>query len=262
MSKLAKINYLDPRWNYPYKGFTSIVNQTVEIAKTYRNHHVDDVSFCIDDEQINYFFESKEESKKTSIDASSWWLEEFLAGRINNSPNSHDVASHADIALKKHIFDSMLALKREFEISFKKDHVDLKTTECLGIQIRGTDKCQEIPRIDKDVLIKKINYFLENSKESYSKILLSTDDLEYADAIWKHFGSKNVVEQKSVQRSIGEKSVHHNQSFDKNEINKQVLWDVYALSNSKSMLYTFSNVSHLALCLGCNNHKEISCLSI
>ena len=261
MNKMAVINYKDSRWNYPYKGFTSIINQTIEIAKAYYKVH-NSLQINVSDQQIENFYTSITKNEIDEFDASNWWLNMFFANQISNSPNSHDVAVLDDIKLKKNIFESILLLKEEYKTKFTQEFQQVYMTDCLGIQIRGTDKCQEIPRINVEILIRKIDTFLQNSKENYSRIFLSTDDIDYLNSFKNYFGKEYVFEQKNAYRSSGLSSVHHNKNLDRNVVNEQVLWDVYALATCRSMLYTFSNVSHLALCLGCDNHKEIYCLSV
>ena len=58
------------------------------------------------------------------------------------------------------------------------------------------------------------------------------------------FNNENII-------SNNDKPVHFNN--DRNLINLQVINDVYILSKSKCLYYTFSNVSYFALILGFDN---------
>ena len=255
------INFEDKRWNYSYKGFASLINQTIEIALSYCEYNKinhENVEFVVDDKQINQIF-PKKHIKAPMTPISSWWLDMFFSKKINNKFDSHQIANLEDLLIKNIYFNKMFDysyLQNKFEQSF----LELNLTDCIGVQIRGTDKKNEIPRIKEDIVLRKIDSFIKESNESFSKIFLCTDDLDYLNSIKLFFGEKNLIYQ-NAYRSSGDLSVHHNHVFDRNLVNSQVMSDIFALSKTKCMLYTFSNVSHLSLVLGCHNHKNINCLN-
>ena len=84
------------------------------------------------------------------------------------------------------------------------------------------------------------------------------DDMFYIDKIISRFG--NIVKYyKDKTISLDGRPLHF--IDDRTKLNKELMTDVYLLSESKYFLYCFSNVSYLALTMGINNFKKIKCIN-
>ena len=123
----------------------------------------------------------------------------------------------------------------------------------LGIQIRGTDKKNELPELEIEKIFSLIDQF------DKQKIFLATDDKKYLDLILNRYGDR-IIYDSSLQISSNSQSLHHN-CTDRFKINEEVLSSVYLLSKCKYFLYSFSNVSLLALIMGAQNFKFIDYLN-
>jgi hypothetical protein len=124
----------------------------------------------------------------------------------------------------------------------------------LGVQIRGTDKKTELPKIEESIVINHIDKLLNNNTE-IDRIFVSTDDFNYLDIILKTFGDKNVIYNDKNLISRDGEPLHTR--YDRKKINYEVMSDVYLLSKCNHMLYSFSNVSFLALSMMENFNKQL-----
>jgi hypothetical protein len=120
------------------------------------------------------------------------------------------------------------------------------------LQIRGTDKTSEIPRISDNVIIESITKMLNDNQ--LNKVFLSTDDNYYLELIKNNFKEILIYNENNLISHDGN-PIHF--SNDRKKINKDVLLDVYLLSNCEYFLYCYSNVSYLALTLGSQKQKYI-----
>jgi hypothetical protein len=127
----------------------------------------------------------------------------------------------------------------------------------LGIQIRGTDKKNEIPPIPNDVIVKTIREYIK--KQNIKKIFLSTDDINYVDLLTYEFGDIIFYNKKNTISYDGN-PIHF--SNEKESLNREVLTDVYVLSTCEHLIYCFSNVSFLALTLGVGIIKNFKNLNV
>ena len=125
--------------------------------------------------------------------------------------------------------------------------------DTLGIQIRGTDKKQELPEIQIQSIFDSID------KVDKHKIFVATDDKYYLDGLLNRYGER-IVYDNSLQISSGSESIHHN-CLNRSHINEEVLSSVYLLSNCSHFLYSFSNVSLLSLIMGVNNFQFVDYLN-
>ena len=121
------------------------------------------------------------------------------------------------------------------------------------MQIRGTDKNRELPEIRAKVIFDLIE------QNQNHKIFVSTDDKKYLDLLLDRYGNR-IIYDSSLQISSNSQSLHHN-CLDRSKINEEVLSSVYLLSTCKYFLYSFSNVSLLALIMGVNNFKFMDYLN-
>ena len=151
------------------------------------------------------------------------------------------------------MFDSILKIKDDKRKLFEKKFADLGiTNKTLGIQIRGTDKKNEIPEPSIDNIIQKIDRYFD--MVDIQNIFLATDDIKYLNPIKERYGNV-VVYDDTIHISSDNAPLHNLPNRD--IINEEVLSSVFILSSCSHFLYSFSNVSLLALIMGANHHQTI-----
>jgi hypothetical protein len=168
--------------------------------------------------------------------------------------NAHIECDRKILIEKKFAFESIFKMKNlEHFDSLANRFVSTKT---LGIQVRGTDKHHEIRPVRLERLFKVVNEFIE--KYEIENIFLATDDYYYYEELSQKFG--NIVT-RNLEHSISmnRKPLHLN--LRRTQINREMLEDVYVLSKCPYFLYSFSNVSHLALIMGSSDFIGIKCLN-
>lgn len=247
------IDFSNPLFKYDYKGYTAIINQVIDIAINHFDRY-ENTNLIIDDKQILEYFDPLNNLEKYDYNASNIFLDNFFKNQTrHNVYNAHTLADRNDLILRDNIFNKILTPK-----SFLKYEIEnlLKTlginNETLGLQIRGTDKNQEIPRVSDDTIIQLITQTL--NQHNLKKIFLSTDENHYLELVRNHFKEKIIYNDNNIISYDGT-PLHF--SSDRKKINKDVLLDVYLLSNCEYFLYCYSNVSYLALTLGSQKQKYI-----
>ena len=116
-----------------------------------------------------------------------------------------------------------------------------------------SDKNTELPEIKIESIFNLID---QNLKD---KIFVSTDDKKYLDLLLERYDNK-IIYDSSLEISSDSQALHHNCS-DRFKINEEVLSSVYLLSKCKYFLYSFSNVSLLALIMGANDFQFVDYLN-
>ena len=168
--------------------------------------------------------------------------------------NAHTPANIDNLKIKNKVYNNILKIKHEYLEKFEKKKKNLGIDKnTLGVQIRGTDKKQELPEIKSDSIFRLID-----SIES-EKIFVATDDRYYLDCLLDRYGNR-IIYDDTLQISSGSKSIHHH-CRNRSKINEEVLSSVYLLSNCNNFLYSFSNVSLLTLIIGANNFDFIDYLN-
>jgi len=254
LTETGYISYSDSRFNYPYKGFCSIVCGIIDMAL---EHYIANDNFNIEvseSQTLNLFDNISPKTNKT-YDVGSWWLGRYFSNQIYQGEyNAHTPANIDNLKIKNKVYNNILKIKDEYLEKFEKKKTNLRIdSDTLGIQIRGTDKKQELPKIKIDSIFKSID-----SLES-EKIFVATDDKYYLDCLLDRYGNR-IVYDDSLQISSGSQSIHHHCS-NRSQINEEVLSSVYLLSNCSHFLYSFSNVSLLALIIGANDFYFIDYLN-
>lgn len=247
------IDFSNTVFNYEYKGYTAIINQAIDIAIDHFVRH-GNTDLIVSDQQILDLFDTNFNLIDYEYNASNVFLDNFFKNNTrHNKHNAHTLADKDDLSLRYEIFEKLLTPKKELidEINqlLNQLNIDDKT---LGVQIRGTDKNTEIPRVPDAKIIELINNDL--SEHELDKIFLSTDDNHYLQLIKTNFKGKVLYNENNLISHDGT-PLHF--SADRKKTNKDVLLDVYLLSNCKYFLYCYSNVSYLALTLGSKTQKHI-----
>lgn len=251
----------DSRYRYGYKGFTSIVTQLIEIAKmhesVYQNYRVQ-----VQDSQVHEYFENVffPDTEEESYQAGSVYLDKFFAGEIDTRYTAHTVADNKDLKKRFEVLSSVLVLKQHLLDKFEKKRAHLFGADkrVVGIQIRGTDKKSEITPPSLQNISNILSIAIETQNADI--VHVATDDMSYRQEIKKYFG-KIVVFDEEKEISTNGMPLHLG-AKNRSIINEQVLEDVYLLSKVDYFLYSFSNVSQLALIMGINQHSEKKCINL
>lgn len=249
----ACITLQDPRFNYSYKGFCSIVCAIIDIALEHYSVY-DNLNCSIFESQTLKLFDNVYEDGDDEYDAGSWWLDRFFQNELHHSTYSaHTVANVENLKLKNKVLDSILKIKEDKRQIFYQKFIDLGISDkTLGIQIRGTDKKTEIPEPDIDGIIKKIDEYF--NLVDIENIFLATDDIKYLNSLKERYGNL-ILYDNTIHISSNDFPLHNLPNRD--IINEEVLSSVFILSNCRHFLYSFSNVSLLALIMGANHHQTI-----
>jgi hypothetical protein len=254
LTETGYISYSDSRFNYPYKGFCSIVCGIIDMAL---EHYVvnDNFNIEISESQTLSLFDNISPKNNHTYEVGSWWLERYFSNQIYEFQyNAHTPANLDNLKIKNKVYNKILKIKDEYLDKFNRKKLELGIDEdTLGIQIRGTDKKQELPEIQIESIFDSID------KVNKQKIFVSTDDKYYLDGLLNRYGER-IVYDNSLQISSGSESIHHN-CLNRSQINEEVLSSVYLLSECSHFLYSFSNVSLLALITGVNNFQFVDYLN-
>lgn len=214
-------------------------------------HYVVNGNFNIEvsENQTLSLFDNISPKTNKSYNVGSWWLERYFSNQIYQGQyNAHTPANIDNLRIKNKVYNNILKIKDEyleaFQVKMKKYDIGENT---LGVQIRGTDKKNELPEIKIENICSMID---SNIKE---KIFLATDDKIYLDFLIERYGSR-IIYDSSISISHNKQPLHLNTS-DRSKINEEVLSNVYLLSCCGSFLYSFSNVSLLALIMGAHNFE-------
>lgn len=254
MTETGYISYSDSRFNYPYKGFCSIVCGIIDMAL---EHYIvnDNFNIEISENQTLNLFENISAKTNQIYNVGSWWLERYFSNQIYQGQyNAHTPANIDNLKIKNKVYNNILKIKDEYVEKFENKKVNLGIDEdTLGVQIRGTDKKEELPEIKIETIFNLID---SNEKE---KIFVATDDKYYLDSLLNRYGGR-IIYDDTLQISSGSQSIHHNCS-NRYQVNEEVLSSVYLLSKCSHFLYSFSNVSLLTLILGINDFQFIDYLN-
>lgn len=249
----ACITLQDSRFNYSYKGFCSIVCAIIDIALEHYSVN-DNLNCSVYETQTLKLFDSVYEDGEDEYDAGFWWLERFFNSQLHHSKYSaHTIANLEDLKLKNKVLNSILQIKSDKLKKFEEKYSQLKITDkTLAVQVRGTDKKNEIPEPGIDNIIRKIDYYFETT--DVQNIFLSTDDVKYLNPIKDKYQDLVIYDHTIT---ISDNDVPLHTLPDRDRINEEVLSNVYLLSKCKHFLYSFSNVSLLALIMGANDFQTI-----
>ena len=239
------INLEDNRFNYRQKGFTSIINQLIEMCYFHYKKY-NDFNIHVSDYRVEVFFDLPKKNiiNEETYVVSTNYLEEFFKIGFPDY-NAHNVVSESDIQIRNFIFNNVFKLKEKFK--FNSNNYD------IGIQIRGTDKKNEITEIPINNIINKLSEFIETN-DGISTLFIATDEKKYITEIKKKFTDKIIIFCEENILSEDGNPIHF--IDNKKIIDYQVIRDSYILSNCKNLFYCYSNVSLLSIMIGYNNHSS------
>ena len=149
----VQITLDDPRYNYSYKGFCSIVCAIIDIALEHYSVYGDCDCEIAESQTLELF--NSVHTGESEYDAGPWWLERFFANELHHSEYSaHTVANPSNLSLKNMILQNILSIKKDKLLKFDNKYKSLGITDrTLAVQIRGTDKSTEIEEPDIDCLL-------------------------------------------------------------------------------------------------------------
>ena len=251
---VGKINLNDHRYFYGNKGFTSILNEVIGLARIhYTNYNNYDV--IVDDTQVLNIFNNNYNLKNGDkcYNVSDVFFKDFMKGVYDNRFNAHTPFNVEDLNSRK--INSFLTLKKEISDRMSSLKIELLGEDnYIGIHIRGTDKIIESPEIKIDDVYRYIDIAL-NERKDIKKIFLATDDIFYLEKLLKRYGEDLIVYNKNNIISENKEPIH--KRYEREKINLEVMSDVYILSKCHYFMYCFSNVSFLVLTMMDDYNKKI-----
>ena len=238
----VKITLNDPKYNYSYKGFCSIVCAIIDIALEHYSVYGDCDCQVVESQTLELF--DSIHKGESEYDAGSWWLERFFSNELHHSEYSaHTVADPSNLILKNMILQNILSIKKDKLLKFENKYKGLGLTDKTLAEI-------EEPNIDN--IIDKIDSYFESNL--IDNIFLATDDSKFFNKLKSCYGDLLLYDNE-VRMSEDGTPLHR--LSDRDVVNEEVLSNVYILSRCKHFLYSFSNVSLLALIMGANTQKTI-----
>lgn len=232
-------------------GIGAIINSAISAAE-FQQMAMGFTELRIQNREILYLFENLLSRNPRSYKKNIGDLMK-KSGYVDQN-NAHIECEENILLRKKFAFDSIFKLKNleHFESLANR----FTSTKTLGIQVRGTDKHNEIIPVRLERLFEVVHEFIE--KYEIESIFIATDDDYYYGELRQKFGNK-VTRNLEHSISMNGKPLHLN--FRRGQINREMIEDVYVLSKCPYFLYSFSNVSHLALIMGAGNFTKIKCLN-
>lgn len=248
----VQITLNDPRYNYSYKGFCSIVCAIIDIALEHYSVYGNCDCEVSESQTLELF--NCVHTGEFEYDAGPWWLDRFFSNQLHhNEYSAHTVANPNNLILKNMILKNILSIKKNKKLKFDDKYKSLGLTDrTLAVQIRGTDKNTEIEEPNIDKVICKINSYFES--DLIDNIFLATNDIKFFNKLKSNYGDLLLYDNE-VRMSCNGAPLHR--LPDRSVINEEVLSSVYLLSRCKHFLYSFSNVSLLALIMGANTQETI-----
>jgi hypothetical protein len=235
---------------FPNKaGICAIINEAINICQ-YHVNKFDNHDVYITSTELSDLFDFKTKHHKSLY---KWDIRsDYVNSNIQNPSNAHTVFEPTLIHEKRLIFDALFFLK-----DIDKMILDTNTfvkDKTLGVHLRGTDKAGEVKSVDTLKLFTKIDFLI--SEKKINSIFLATDDERYLSLLSERYPELVLFDHNKTISKNG-KPIH----FKKNRrrINREVIQDCFILSRCPYFIYSFSNVSYLALIMGVGKFEEVYC---
>ena len=136
MTKTGYISFSDPRFNYSYKGFCSIVCGIIDMAM---EHYLDKNNFNlqITESQTLALFDDISPKTNEKYDVGSWWLERYFSNQIFQSQyNAHTPANIDNLKIKNEVYNNILKIKDEYLVKYQNKKIPLANTRGLRCYTR------------------------------------------------------------------------------------------------------------------------------
>ncbi len=236
-----------------HAGFCVIFNNCINVCKLHQEKF-NNSDVLVDVPEINNLFNLRNiKDLPYTYDIESVFVDLVVKGLYDNSSNAHVICDSDKLIAKNKIYNEFFELKNIED--YEKEALKFIDDKTLAIQLRGTDKHNEVTPPSVEQIESHIKQMLSNN--TINSIFLSTDDIVYQNLLIEKFG--DIVKYRDKDISMNGNPLHF--IDDRTELNKDLMMDIYLLSKSKYFLYSFSNVSYLALTIGINNFEKIKCLN-
>ena len=230
-------------------GICSIINEAINICQ-YHVNKFNNYDVYITSKELSDIFDFKTKHRKSLY---GWDIRsDYVNSNIQNPSNAHTVFEPTLIHEKRLIFDALFFLKGIDKMILDTDTFVKNKT--LGLHLRGTDKAGEVKSVDTLKLFTKIDFLI--SEKKINSIFLATDDERYLSLLAERYPELLLFDYNKTISKNG-KPIH----FKRNRriINREVIKDCFILSRCPFFIYSFSNVSYLALTMGVGKFEEVYC---
>lgn len=235
---------------FPNKaGICAIINEAVNICQ-YHVNKFGNYDVLIDSAELSNIFDFKIKYHKSLY---TWDIRsDYVNSGIRNPSNAHTVFKSKLVQEKRAILNSLFFLKNNDKMILDTDKFVNDRT--LGIHLRGTDKIGEVKPVDISKLFTKIDFMITEKK--IDNIFLATDDQWYLNLLLDKYSELLLFDYNKIFSKNG-KPIHFKRN--RKNINQEVIRDCLTLSKCPYFIYSFSNVSYLALTMGVGDFKEVYC---
>ena len=235
---------------FPNKaGICAIVNEAINICQ-YHFNKFGNYDVYINSTELSELFDFKTKYSKSFY---GWDIRsDYIDSNIQNPSNAHTVFEPALVASKRSIFNALFFLKNIDKMTL--DTGRFVKDKTLGLHLRGTDKEGEVKSVDILKLFTKIDFLIDEGK--VNSIFLATDDERYLNVLSNRYSDLLVFDYNKKISKNG-KPLHFKRN--RTNINQEVIKDCFILSKCPYFIYSFSNVSYLALTMGVGEFKEVYC---
>ena len=235
---------------FPNKaGICAIVNEAINICQ-YHVNKFSNYDVFIDSTELRNLFDFKTKHHKSLY---RWDIRsDYVSSNIQNPSNAHTVFEPTLINEKRSIFNALFFLKNIDRMIL--DANRFVNNRTLGIHLRGTDKAGEVKSVDILKLFTKIDFLITEKK--IDSIFLATDDERYLNLLSNKYPELLVFDYNKIISKNG-KPIHFKRN--RKNINQEVIKDCFILSRCPYFIYSFSNVSYLALTMGVGEFEGVYC---
>ena len=244
-------NSASPSMSKKRAGIGVIIANAINACE-YHFYKYNNTNIKISVKELSQLFNIKEPDREIQYNHD---LEnEMLLFDYASVSNAHLPMNRDYILRKNRIFNEFFSLKNIEELDISKNrNISNKT---LAVHLRGTDKAGEVPAPTSVQIRSKVSNMLD--KHDIDRIFLATDDIRYQNELVRYFGKLVTFESDKTISQNG-KAIHLKRN--RKRINFEVMKDIYSLSQSPYLLYSFSNVSYVALILGIDKFHDSGCLN-
>jgi len=236
---LLKLAYAD------HLGFTPIIRWPQDIL------YASSEMTGIIDNPYEYFFENTYVIKDEEIDSSHLVvISKDMDVKLYESDKTYLISEKEIQVLAKTIKKYLKLNKTGIELIENPVIHKFEGHRVLGVHVRKTDYAKRyndhpVPIADESILQKTEELF---ESGNYDRVFIATDSVEVLEEYKSKFGAKLIFN--DVLRSDNGKALHYEfvSKREKNNylLGKEILLDVYSLSNCSGIIAGLSNVSVLA----------------
>jgi hypothetical protein len=239
VSKQIKKGYLNIYLDSDWLGFGARFIKTLELLNYAKIHNVElNIEYGYKDKKKLKYFSRLFEPISERFFSNNKYIKIEDTNEIEKGTDLNvllDLKSANQMLLETYVVcDSLKIELDEFiKANFKNERV-------LGVHYRGTDKEGEATRLQEEKLFVEIQKYLKNG---YSKIFISTDEINILEKVKRRFYPLPVVYRHDAYRSSDGDQFHRKIENDKEVINHDALMNILILSKTDFLLKTASIMS-------------------